>query len=175
MLPFSLVSMARQGALERQTGTAAEGLRQFVLLKEARTLLAQAGSRAVGFQARGRKQGATVRLGAIDKAAAGLPPMLLHDFREWRPDVTVKLTEDKTIRLLPRLITGRLDIVLVRPPEKPDRRFEFLFLLHETALVANRPVMDVTDGGAWCSICSARGVQYEQATARWPRLAVHAI
>jgi DNA-binding transcriptional LysR family regulator len=107
-----------------------------VLLKEARTLLAQADSLAVRFHARGRKQGATVRLGAIDSAAAGLLPMLLHDFRERRPDVTVKLTEDKTIRLLPRLISGRLDIALVRPPEKPDRRLEFLFLLHETAVVA---------------------------------------
>ena len=73
-----------------------------VLLKEARNLLAQADSLAVKFQARGRKQGATIRVGAIDSAAAGLLPMLLADFREQRPDVTVKLTEDKTIRLLPR-------------------------------------------------------------------------
>ena len=57
-----------------------------VLLKEARTLLAQADSLAVRFHARGRKQGATIRLGAIDSAAAGLLPMLLHDFRERRPD-----------------------------------------------------------------------------------------
>jgi DNA-binding transcriptional LysR family regulator len=107
-----------------------------VLLKEARTLLAQADSLAVRFKARGRKQGATIRVGAIDSAAAGLLPMLLSDFREQRPDVTVKLTEDKTIRLLPRLISGQLDMALVRPPEKPDKRLEFLFLLHETAVVA---------------------------------------
>ena len=42
-----------------------------VLLKEARSLLAQADSLAVKFQARGRKQGATIRVGAIDSAAAG--------------------------------------------------------------------------------------------------------
>ena len=107
-----------------------------VLLKEARALLAQADSLALKFQARGRKQGATIRVGAIDSAAAGLLPMLLHDFRERRPDVTVKLTEDKTIRLLPRLLSGRLDLALVRPPENPDKRLEFLFLLHETAVVA---------------------------------------
>ena len=107
-----------------------------VLLKEARALLAQADNLAVKFQARGRKQGATIRVGAIDSAAAGLLPMLLADFREQRPDVTVKLTEDKTIRLLPALLSGRLDIALVRPPEKPDKRLEFLFLLHETAVVA---------------------------------------
>jgi DNA-binding transcriptional LysR family regulator len=107
-----------------------------VLLKEARILLAQADSLAVKFHARGRKQGAAIRVGAIDSAAAGLLPMLLSDFRERRPDVTVKLTEDKTIRLLPALISGRLDMALVRPPEKPDKRLEFLFLLHETAVVA---------------------------------------
>ena len=107
-----------------------------VLLREARALLAQADGLAVRFQARGRKQGAIIRVGAIDSAAAGLLPMLLSDFRDQRPDVTVKLTEDKTIRLLPRLISGQLDMALVRPPQKPDKRLEFLFLLHETAVVA---------------------------------------
>jgi DNA-binding transcriptional LysR family regulator len=107
-----------------------------VLLKEARILLAQADSLAVKFQAHGRSQAATIRVGAIDSAAAGLLPMLLHDFRQRRPDVTVKLTEDKTTRLLPRLMSGRLDLALVRPPEKPDSRLEFLFLFHETAVVA---------------------------------------
>ena len=62
--------------------------------------------------------------------------MLLHDFRERRPDVTVQLVEDKTIRLLPRLLSGRLDLAFVRPPENPDRRLEFMFLVHETAVVA---------------------------------------
>ena len=92
-----------------------------VLLKDARHLLAQADSLAVKFHARGRKQAATIRVGAIDSAAAGLLPMLLHDFRAARPDVTVKLTEDKTIRLLPRLISGRLDLALVRPPDEPGQ------------------------------------------------------
>jgi DNA-binding transcriptional LysR family regulator len=107
-----------------------------VLLREARILLEQADGLAVKIRARGRKETATIRVGAIDSAAAGLLPMLLHDFRRRRPDVTVKLTEEKTIRLLPRLMSGRLDLALVRPPEKPDRRLEFLFLLHETAVVA---------------------------------------
>ena len=65
----------------------------------------------------------------------------------------MKLTEDKTIRLLPRLISGRLDMALVRPPANPDKRLEFLFLLHETAVVAvsdrhplaSRKRVDITD------------------------------
>jgi DNA-binding transcriptional LysR family regulator len=107
-----------------------------VLLKEARNLLAQADGLAAKFRTRGRTQATSLRVGAIDSAAAGLLPMLLHDFRERRPDVTVKLVEDKTIRLQPRLLSGRLDLAFLRPPENPDKRLDFLFLLHETAVVA---------------------------------------
>ena len=107
-----------------------------VLLKEARELLAQADALAGRFRTRGRKRAAVIRVGAIDSAAAGLLPRLLHDFRKRRPDVTVQLVEDKSVRLLPRLLSGRLDLAFVRPPERPDKRLEFLFLLHETAVVA---------------------------------------
>ncbi|MFE0758317.1 LysR family transcriptional regulator [Inquilinus sp. NPDC058860] len=107
-----------------------------VLLDEARALLARADDLATRFRARGRSRAATLRLGAIDSAAAGLVPLLLHDFRERRPDVTVRLVEDKTIRLVPRLLSGRLDLALIRPPETPDKALEILFLFHESAVVA---------------------------------------
>ena len=55
-----------------------------VLLKEARTLLAQADALAGRFRTRGRKRTAIIRVGAIDSAAAGLLPRLLHDFRGCR-------------------------------------------------------------------------------------------
>ncbi|PWC87489.1 transcriptional regulator [Azospirillum sp. TSH100] len=106
------------------------------LLDEARALLLQADELSRRFRSRGRTQAATLRVGAIDSAAAGLLPMLLHDFRERHPRVAVQLVEDKTIRLLPRLLSGRLDLVFVRPPESPDRSLEFLFLFHETVVVA---------------------------------------
>jgi DNA-binding transcriptional LysR family regulator len=107
-----------------------------ILLKEAGALLAQADALASRFRARGRKQAAIIRVGAIDSAAAGLLPMLLQDFRKQRPDVTVQLVEDKTIRLLPRVLSGRIDLAFVRPPESPDKRLELMFLFHETAVVA---------------------------------------
>jgi DNA-binding transcriptional LysR family regulator len=106
------------------------------LLKQARVLLAQADALAATFRTHGRKQASTVRVGAIDSAAAGLLPMLLHDFRARRPDVTVQLVEDKTLRLVPLLLSGRLDLAFVRPPESTNKRLEFLFLFHETAVVA---------------------------------------
>jgi DNA-binding transcriptional LysR family regulator len=107
-----------------------------ILVKEGRALLEQADALSAKLRTSGRKQAVTVRVGAIDSAAAGLLPMLLRDFRERRPDVTVQLVEDKTIRLLPRLLSGRLDLAFVRPPESPDKRLEFIFLFHETAVVA---------------------------------------
>lgn len=105
-------------------------------LDEARKLLEQADALAARFRERSRDRGAELRIGAIDTAAAGLMPALLHDLRERRPDIAVHLVEDKTNRLLPRLLSGRLDLAFVRPPETPDRRLDFLFLFHETPVVA---------------------------------------
>jgi DNA-binding transcriptional LysR family regulator len=45
------------------------------------------------------------------------------------------LFEEKTIRLLPQLLSGRIDLALVRPPEVQDKRLEFLFLFNETPVV----------------------------------------
>lgn len=106
------------------------------LLDEARRLLDRAEQLHQSFLDRARRKTAALRLGAIDTAAAGLFPLLLHDFRDRRPGVAVELVEDKTIRLLPRLLSGRLDLALVRPPEHPDTRIEFLPLFHERAVVA---------------------------------------
>ncbi|GGI25863.1 MULTISPECIES: LysR family transcriptional regulator [Bradyrhizobium] len=107
-----------------------------VLLKDARALLTQADALAVRFRTRSRKGATIIRVGAIDSAAAGLIPKLLKDFRKRRPDATIQLVEDKTIRLLPRLLTGRLDLAFVRPPKDANKRLEFLFLFFETAVVA---------------------------------------
>ena len=103
---------------------------------DARSLLAKADEVGRRFRERGRRRSQILRVGAIDTAAAGLVPELLHDFRKHRPDVTVQLIEDKTIRLLPRLLSGRLDLAFVRPPENIDSRIEFQMLFHETPVVA---------------------------------------
>jgi DNA-binding transcriptional LysR family regulator len=107
-----------------------------ILLDQARVLLAQADGIAGRFRTRGRNQSVTFRMGAMDTAAAGLVPLLLRDFRERRPDIAVQLLEDRTSRLLPRLLSGRLDFAFVRPPQNPDKSLEFFFLFHETVVVA---------------------------------------
>ncbi|MEP7457401.1 LysR family transcriptional regulator [Phyllobacterium sp. SB3] len=107
-----------------------------VFLEEARRLLAHADRLAAKMRAESRDRGATLRIGSIDSAAAGLIPQLIHDFRGRAPHVGIELLEDKSVRLLPKLLSGRLDLVFIRPPANPSRRLDFFFLLYESAVVA---------------------------------------
>lgn len=106
------------------------------LVEEARALIARADGIATRLRERRRARATTLRVGAIDSAAAGLMPQLLREFRQRRPDVVVRLVEDKSIRLLPRLLSGGLDLAFVRPPVKPDKRLALEPLLHKSAVVA---------------------------------------
>jgi DNA-binding transcriptional LysR family regulator len=143
MLPSVLGRQIRQ--LEESAGTPlllrttrAVALSQegAALLDDVRALLAQADALGRQFRDRGRRRARLLRLGAIDTASAGLVPDLLHDFQAQRTGVTVQLVEDKTVRLLPRLLSGRLDLAFVRPPESLDKRIEILELFNETPVVA---------------------------------------
>jgi len=107
------------------------------LLRDARAILARVEAIETGFRRRARSSKAQrLRIGAIDSAAAGLLPQLLHDFRESHPEIAVQLMEEKTIRLLPKILSGALDLAFVRPPERTDPRLEFRALLSESAVVA---------------------------------------
>jgi DNA-binding transcriptional LysR family regulator len=106
------------------------------LLDDARALLADADRMAHRMRARVRGTSPAVRIGAIDTAAAGLVPLLLHDLHARCPHVVAHLLEDKTSRLLPRLASGHLDLAFVRPPPSTDPQLELLFLFSETAVVA---------------------------------------
>jgi DNA-binding transcriptional LysR family regulator len=106
------------------------------LLDDVRALLGQADALDRQFRDRGRRRSRILRIGAIDTAAAGLVPDLLHDFQKQRAGIAVQLVEDKTVRLLPRLLSGRLDLAFVRPPPSLDKRIELLEMFHETPVVA---------------------------------------
>ena len=99
-------------------------------------MIALADAIQVRFREGVRSKAAKLRVGAIDSAAAGLLPLLLNDFRRERPDVEVQLVEDKTIRLLPRVLSGRLDLAFVRPPKGRDPNLVYMHLLYETPVVA---------------------------------------
>src|SRR5215831_5311075 len=108
-----------------------------MLLRDGRALLAQVETIQERYRKRQRNRAARkFKIGAIDSAAAGLLPALLHDLRSAHPDITIQLLEDKTTRLLPKLLSGALDLTFVRPPERADKRIEFRPLLRETPVVA---------------------------------------
>ncbi len=108
-----------------------------ILLQQARALLAQAEAIEQGFRNRPHQAGARkFRIGAIDSAAAGLMPQLLQDLSRAHPEIGVQLHEDKTIRLLPKILSGALDLAFVRPPERADSRLAFQNLFAESAVVA---------------------------------------
>lgn len=88
------------------------------------------------FRARQKLQSEVLRVGVIDSAAAGLMPQVLPHLNGQHPDISVEMLEQKTIRLLPRVLTGRLDIAIVRPPDVWDPRLEFRPLFSETIVVA---------------------------------------
>lgn len=106
------------------------------VLADARALVAQA--EAFEEKARAvRSAGAHVlRVGAIDSAAAGLIPQVLNPLHAAHPDLEIQIVEQKTIHLLPKLLSGSLDIALCRPPDIRDPRLVFHTLFHETAVVA---------------------------------------
>jgi DNA-binding transcriptional LysR family regulator len=108
-----------------------------LLLRDGRALLSQAAAIEQAFRSRPRARNPQrFRMGAIDSAAAGLWPRLLRDIHAKHPDISVQLLEDKTVRLLPKLLAGALDLAFVRPPARSDKRIEFRPLLQETAVVA---------------------------------------
>jgi DNA-binding transcriptional LysR family regulator len=107
------------------------------LLREAKAILARIETVETSFRERARSGASRrLRVGAIDSAAAGLLPQLLRDVRAKHPEIAIQLLEEKTVRLLPKLLSGALDLAFVRPPDRADKRLEFQPLLMETAIVA---------------------------------------
>ncbi|AYF03121.1 LysR family transcriptional regulator (plasmid) [Paracoccus yeei] len=147
MMPAALGRAVRQledglgvQIFERTTRSVAitpEGLR---LLNEARTLLDQADGAEARWRKLGRKAGQVLRLGAIDTAASVLVPQLLQAVHAVHPDLRIQLVEERSIKLIPRLLAGNLDLALVRPGLKPfHRRLRGHLLLHESPVVVLPP------------------------------------
>lgn len=106
------------------------------ILDTARALVAQADLFEEQIRTVRRAQTAVLKVGAIDSAAAGLMPQLLQLLRQHHPEIEIQLVEQKTINLLPKLISGSLDIAFCRPPDIRDPRLHFQTMFFETAVVA---------------------------------------
>lgn len=108
----------------------------YSILAEARALVEQVEKFEEKVRAVRKTETPVLRVGAIDSAAVGLMPDLLKLVREEEPDLDIQLFEQKTIRLLPKLLSGSLDVAICRPPDVRDPRLNFRTLFFETAVVA---------------------------------------
>jgi DNA-binding transcriptional LysR family regulator len=106
------------------------------ILDDARALVAQAERLEERLRGLRKMDAPVLRVGAIDSAAAGLMPYLLQILRAEHPEIDVQLVEQKTIHLLPKLLSGSLDIVFCRPPDIRDPRINVRTLFFESAVVA---------------------------------------
>ena len=106
------------------------------IIEDARALVRQA--ELIETKARGKRSPATapLRVGAIDSAAAGLIPQVLQFIHKKLPELEIQIIEQKTIHLLPKLLSGGLDIAFCRPPDFRDPKIQFRTLFFETAVVA---------------------------------------
>ncbi|WP_109078336.1 LysR family transcriptional regulator [Aggregatibacter kilianii] len=106
-------------------------------LPEARKIIADADELQKRFQNLARRKSNHLRIGAIDSVVVGLVPHVLSAFCARYPDVDIHITEDKTSKLLPKLKSGRLDVIFARSVPT-DNALENHFLFYENvALVVH--------------------------------------
>lgn len=106
------------------------------ILEDARHLVALSDAFEEKARAVRLTAGHPLRVGVIDSAAAGLMPQLLAHLRTEAPEIEVQLIEQKTMHLLPKLLSGSLDLAICRPPDVRDPKIIFRTLFFETAVVA---------------------------------------
>lgn len=107
-----------------------------VLLEEIKPTLSRLEAVAESFRTTRHTPTSVLRIGAIDSAAAGLVPQLFQDFREVSPNTVTQLVEDKSTRLVPKLLASRLDLIFIRLREGLSRNLATRLLFEETAVVA---------------------------------------
>lgn len=117
----------------RNVSLTAEGAE---FLNEAKRVLSEFDSLRLRFRKNIPSQKKTLRIGAIDSAARGLLPHLLNLFVRQYPDADIHITEDKSHSLIPRLMSGWLDLIFIRPPESADVTLTSRFITYETCVLA---------------------------------------
>jgi DNA-binding transcriptional LysR family regulator len=123
------------------------------ILEDARVLVAQADRLEERLRGMRRSESPLLKVGAIDSAANGLMPHLLHLMRVHHPEIEIQLIEQKTIHLLPKILSGSIDIAFCRPPDIRDPKIHFQILFYESAVVAlpddhplsGRPALSIQD------------------------------
>ena len=107
-----------------------------LLQRDARALLAHADEVADRVKSSASGDERVFRVGAMDSAATGLMPHLVHDYRELRPDLEILLVEAKSANLLPKLVSGGLDVAIVAEQATLPPEVECEFLIRQPIVVA---------------------------------------
>ncbi len=123
------------------------------ILEDARALVAQADRFEERLRGMRRSESPLLKVGAIDSAANGLMPQLLQLMRVHHPEIEIQLIEQKTIHLLPKILSGSIDIAFCRPPDIRDPKIHFQTLFYESAVVSlpddhplsGRPALSIQD------------------------------
>ncbi len=106
-----------------------------MFLEEAREIVRLADDAQRRFQTMARRNARQLRIGAIDSAVVNLVPRVVSLFREHYTEIAIHVMEDKTSRLLPKLKSGRLDLIFIRPNGQQDDTLEQQFLFYEDAVL----------------------------------------
>ncbi len=107
-----------------------------IFLEEAIKIVTLADQLTHRFKNPGHPAKHPIRIGAMDSAASGLLPNLLNIYRQFYPEINIHLQEDKSASLIPRLKSGWLDVIFVRPPDVYDSALEFRHLAFEKIALA---------------------------------------
>jgi DNA-binding transcriptional LysR family regulator len=124
----------------------------FVLLEEAKAILARVETATIAVRNAHSPESRSLRVGAIDSASAGFLSEVVAKFRRADPQIDIQLIEAMTEPLLNMLESGRLDLCLIRPPRRTtDCSFEVLraemplVILPAWHPLATKPFVTLTD------------------------------
>lgn len=196
-LAFTQPAISRQIAtLETEAGArlverSARGIRLTpageLLVEHADAILDRLAAAETQLEALAGLKGGRLRIGAFPTANSTLVPLAIKRFSETHPDVELRLEEDVSRDLLPRLAAGEIDVAVVSDhlagEPDPDIRLEFLMEdpLH-VALPAGHPLADKPQltmadlaGETWIegrnTVCSAPLRAAAMAAGYQPRIA----
>jgi DNA-binding transcriptional LysR family regulator len=105
-------------------------------LRDARAMLAELDVAAATARAIDAGQAGVLRVTFVGSALLSIVPEAVQRFRRTRPDVEVELRERSTVEQLRALMTGAVDVALVRPPIESDPALLTELVIRERTIAA---------------------------------------
>lgn len=119
------------------------------LIRHGRLILAQLNHASQGLEAHAKGVEGHVELGTLLTASSYLLPATIAKLRERRPNITLKIVESTQDQLMPRLMSGELDLVIGRLSEARYRNdVEQEALYRDQAHIVARADHSLRTGGS---------------------------